>query len=262
MKQASLTLAVFAALTVPAHALAAPRMGVPLKAIRPSPRLSSAAAVKLSPNEQADRHVLLGYDVYLSALLAQVPNGTANDASFVALISSQCKGALTPLTQPPNDVSTTAQHTLTILGHEMGDDLSISFDAAALPAFTRFADVLAHQHWTRMSGASAVVRRYVNAVTTILAFTPSNLCLDASDAELNPDVVPDATRAFVPAYVAASREATAALAGLRNLMQLYEVPPERALIARISSLAAQLASQMKAALLQSGASLTSVLEAS
>ncbi len=260
MKRACLTLSLLAALAGPADALAAPRMGIPLTPVRSTRATSSAVSAKLTPNEQSNRRMLFAYANYLNSLLVQVPTGEANDAAFVALISSQCKAALTPLTQPPNDVSTTAQHTLQALGREMGDDLSISFDSAASSAFARFAQVLGALRWTKASGAAGVIRRYVNAETAVLAFTPSNLCLNASDAELRPDVVPDATHTFLRAYAAASREANQALVSLRDLMQSLEVPQERALIARISSLAAQLSAQMKAGLLQSATSLTSVLE--
>lgn len=143
----------------------------------------------------------------------------------------------------------------------MGDDLSISFDAASSSAFMRFSQVLLALRWTKASGASPVVRRYVDAESAVLAFTPSNLCLNASDAELRPDFVPDATRAFLRAYDAASHEANQALTDLRSLMQSYEVPQERGLIIRISSLAAQLTGQMRAGLLQSATSLASVLGA-
>jgi hypothetical protein len=147
-----------------------------------------------------------------------------------------------------------------VLGQEIGDDVTIAYDASATEAFIRFSDVLQSLRWTRFSGAGLVIRRYISTQTNMFALAASNLCLDASDAELHPDMVPDGTKAFLPLYNQASRGANLALANLLTLMQTYEIPSERSLIARISLLAGELTSQTRNDLLQSGTALTTVLE--
>lgn len=220
--------------------------------------------VRLTLNQLSDRRALNAYATYLSTLIDQQSVGQANDSSYITTISQPgtggCKAMLEPLTQPPYQVDGKAQHTLTVLGEEIGDDLTLTFDTSAALPFAKFASVLRALHWGRLSGGALVVRRYINAQTNMLALPPSNLCRDAGDAELHPDLVPDGTKAFLPLYNDAATRSNLALTNLTTLMQTYEIPTEKALVARISTLAAQLAAQTKADLLQSGAALTSVLE--
>jgi hypothetical protein len=271
MKRALATVIVGAAFVVPAQALAAPTMAAPLPGVKSAQvgtttttttTTTTATPVRLTQNELANRKALTAYATYLTTLLSQQTTGQTNDTAYTTTISGQCKAALEPLTQPPDEVDTTVQHTLTVLGEEMGDDLSINFDLAATPAFTRFSGVLTHLRWKPLSGAALVVKRYVGRETDVLALSVSNLCLDASNAQLKPAVVPDATKAFIKVYDEASDEANLALANLMTMMQTYEIPSEKLLVTRISTLANELSTQSKADLLQSGASLSSVLESS
>jgi hypothetical protein len=274
MKRTVATVIASAALAVPAQAAAAPIMGAPLPAAKsaqsdtsttsttPTTTTTTTTPFKLTQNELADRRALNAYAAYLTTLLAQQTEtaGETNDSSFTATISSTCKAALEPLTQPPDEVNASVQHTLTVLGEEMGDDLSINFDLAATPAFTKFTDVLTHLHWKLFSGAELVVKRYVNKESAVLALSSSNLCLDASDAQLKPAVVPDGTKLFIKTYDDASGQANLGLTGLMTLMQSYEIPSEKALVARIATLAGELMTQSRSDLLQSGTSLSAVLE--
>jgi hypothetical protein len=267
MKRAVAAVIASAAFAAPAQALAAPMMAAPLPSAKPAQDGTTTTGTtttptpgKLTQNELANRKALTAYATYLTALLSQQTTGQTNDTTYTATISEQCKAALEPLTQPPDQVNATAQHTLTVLGEEMGDDLSINFDLAATPAFTKFSGVLTHLRWRPLSAAVLVVRRYVNKETDVLALTVSNLCLDASDAQLKPAVVPDATKAFIKTYDEASIQANVALANVMTLMQSYEIPSEKPLVARISTLANELSTQSKADLLQSGTSLSTVLE--
>jgi hypothetical protein len=284
MKRAAATVIAISAFAAPAPALAGSALAGPVLA-GPLPAARSAQAgttttptgttptptttvptkpVKLTLNNLSDRRALNAYATFLTSMINQEGVGQSNDAGYVTTISQPgtggCKAALSKLTQPPYQVDTKAQHTLTVLGEEIGDDVTINFDLSATEAFTRFSGVLEPLRWTRLSGAGPVIRRYINAQTNMLAFAPSNLCLDASDAALHPDEVPDGTKAFLPLYNQASYRANLGLMNLLTMMQTYEIPSEKSLVARISVLASQLATQTKADLLQSGTALTTVLE--
>jgi hypothetical protein len=243
----------------PASAFAAPQLAAPIPAAKSSPATGTTAAV-LPLNYASNRRALNAYATYLTTLVSVTPSGDANDTSYIAAVSSQCKSSLAPLTQPSEQVNAAVQHTLTMLGEEMGDDLAINFDHAAAPAFSRFSSTLTHLRWTRLSGWPYAVRHYISSETAVLGLTESGLCADANTAELKPTVVPAATKVFIKSYTDASRQADNALASLTKLMQSYEVPSEKALVARITNLASQVAGQTKADLLASGTALTSVLE--
>jgi hypothetical protein len=266
MKRAVLTVIAIAAFAVPAPALAAPILAAPLPSAKSAQSGSGAdtTPLKLTLNELSNRRALNAYATYLTTLITQESVGQSNDTSYITTVSEPgtggCKAALAPLTEPPDEVDAKAQHTLTVLGEEIGDDVTITFDLSATQPFTRFSSVLKAQRWTRLSDAMLVIKRYVNTETNMLSLAASNLCLDASDAELHPDVVPSGTKAFLPLYDQTSKLANAALTNLMTLMQTYEIPSEKALIARIATLANELSTQSKADLLQSGMDLSTVLE--
>ena len=271
MKRTAATVIAIAAFAAPSAASAAPMLGAALPGVRSAEAGTTTTTtgttttpVLVHQNVVADRRALNAYATYLSALINQQALGQADAASYVTTISQPgtggCKAALTKLTQPPYQVDAKAQHTLMVLGEEIGDDVTLTFDLSATEAFTRFSSVLRGLHWTRLSGAGPVIRRYISAETNMLALAPSNLCLDAADAELHPDEIPDGTKTFLPLYNETSNRANLALTNLTTLMQTYEVPGEKALVARISTLAGELATQTKANLLQSGTALTAVLE--
>ncbi len=276
MKRAAATLIAIAAFAVPAPALAAPMLGAPLPSTKAAhsgtttttttSTTTPAKPGRLTLNQLSDRRALNAYATYLTALINQAPIGQTNDSSYITTISETgtggCKAALSNLTQPPYGVDTKAQHTLMALGEEIGDDVTIAFDQAATEAFSRFSGVLQPLRWTRVSGGSYTVKRYVDTQANMFAVATSNLCLDASDAELHPDLVPDGTKAFLPAYSEASNKANLALTNLMTLLQTYEIPGEKSLVTRISTLANELSTQTKADLLQSGTALTNVLESS
>jgi hypothetical protein len=270
MNRTAATVIAIAAFAAPAPALAAPMMAAPVPSSRSvqagTATTGTTTPVKLTQNDISDRRALNAYATYLTALINQQPVGQTNVTSYIDTISQPgaggCKAALAKLTQPPYQVDTKAQHTLTVLGEEIGDDVTINFDLSATEAFTRFSGVLRNLRWTRISGASLVIKRYINAQTNMLAQPQSNLCLDASDAELHPDIVPDGTKLFLPAYNLASSKSNLALTSLTTLMQTYEISSEKALVARIAALANELSTQTKADLLQSGTALTTVLESS
>lgn len=281
MKRTAVAVIAVAVFAAPGQALAAPMLAAPLPTARSAQAGTTTTTsggtttsattvptkpVRLTVNNFSDRRVLNAYAAYLTTLIDQETIGETNDDVYLTMISQPgtggCRAALSKLTQPPYQVDTRAQHTLMVLGEEIGDDVRINFDQFSTEAFTRFAGILQGQRWTRFSGAPPVIRRYINAQTNMLGLTASNLCLDASDAELHPDVVPDGTKTFLPLYTTASSKANLALTNLLTLMQTYEIPSEKSLIARISMLANELTFQTKDDLLQSGTAVTTVLESS
>jgi len=259
MKHAIAIVIATAALAAPASALGAPQLAVPIGTVRPAP---GATATSFPANVTPDRKALNGYASYLTTVFDGATTAQAAATAYIATISggNGCKSALAPLTQPSQQVNAAAQHTLTVLGAEMGDDLSITFDQAAQPAFTKFSTALLRLRWARLSGAAQVVRRYVNDETNVLSLLPSQLCQDAVLAGTYPARVPEGTRAFLKSYDRASNLANVALANLTKMMQSYEVPTEKSLIGRISTLANQVAALTKSDLLQSGATLSTTLE--
>lgn len=259
MKQAVALFVATAAFTAPASALAAPQLAVPLPTVRTA---QGSTSTSFPANVTPNRKAMWAYATYLSTILENAPTAQDADAAYIATISGTdgCKSALEPLTQPSQQVNAAAQHTLTVIGEEMGDDLSITFDQSALTAFTRFSTTLLRLHWARLSGAAQIVKRYVNAETTILQLLPSQLCQDAVLAGANPQRVPDGTRTFLKSYDRASAMANLALANLTKMMQSYEVPAEKSLVTRITNLADQVATLTKADLLQSGTALSTALE--
>ncbi len=261
MKQVAALVIAVAALAAPASALASPQIGAPVSMVRLAPGSALAAfPANVAPNRRA----LYAYATYLSTILGGVPTAQAADNAYVATITSSngCQSALEPLTQPSQAVNSAVQHTLIVVGEEMGDDLSITFDGQLLPAFTKFSNTLLRLHWAHLSGATQVAKRYVNAETAVLEMLPSQLCQDAELAGTDPQKVPDGTRAFVKSYDKASTLADLALASLTKLMQSYEAPTEKSLIVRIATLATQFSTLTKSALLQGGAALSAALETS
>lgn len=271
MKKAVALLIASAALAAPSSALATvhtalPQLAAPVLSVRPAQGSAAqgSALANFPGNVAPNRRALNAYDAYLNAILQATPAAQAADTAYIAMIagSNGCKSAVAPLTQPSEQVNGAVAHTLTLLGQEMGDDLAITYDQSALPAFTKFSTTLLRLHWVHSSGALVVVKRYVNAEATVLALLPSQLCQDALLAGSYPQKVPDGTRTFVKSYEKASALANLTLANLTKMMQSYEVPGEKNLIARITNLADQVATQTKADLLQSGSVLSSTLETS
>lgn len=259
MKQTVALVIATAALAAPASALGAPQLAAPIPVVHPA---QTSTTGQQYANLGPDRKALNAYANYLTTILDNASIAQAGDTAYIATVSSVdgCKSALEPLTQPSDQVDTELQHTLMALGEEMGDDLSITYDQTALPAFSKFSTTLLRLHWTRTSGALLVVKHYVDDETAVLEMLPSELCEDTGLAGADPQKVPDGTKAFVKSYEKASTAANLALANLMKLLQSYEVPAEKNLITRIANLASQVATTTKSDLLQSGSSLTTVLE--
>jgi hypothetical protein len=237
-------------------AVSAAEIGAPL----PTQVVGQAAA---RPRDlAADKTALSAYATYLASLVRGISIGELTDSSYVTTIAGQCKGALEPLTQPNVQLNAAAQATLTALGKEMGDDLSIGFDQVALGPFERLSTSLSRLRWTLASGGAYVVRHFDTTETTVLSLTQSSLCQNALLAASAPRTIPLATKTFVKGYARASNQSNAALTDLLKLMQTYETPSEHAVITRIANLAAQLARVTKDDLQISSSALTKTLESS
>jgi hypothetical protein len=265
MRSAAVLVLVVAALAAPASALAAPEIGLPI----PTARIAQDSTSPTTPttpfqplNVASDKAALTAYATYLSAVVKGAFLSENNDTVFLSTVSSQCKGALAQLADPENDVDTSIQATLTVLGEEMGDDLSINFDQAAFTPFTKLSTSLSRLHWSHLSGGAVIVRHYLATETDVLEITPSALCQDALLAASAPQTVPAATKAFIRSYTKASILANTALTNLLKLMQTYQTPAEKTVLLRISTLANQITKLTKSDLTTSGAALTSTLESS
>jgi hypothetical protein len=269
MKFSVAVLLTLAALAVPASALGASASAVPARVAVFGPEIAAAVPAQVvgeaaaRPRDLAsDKAALNAYATYLASLVRSTPIGELSDSSYVTTISGQCKGALEPLTQPNEQVSAAVQATLTELGKEMGDDLSIGFDQVASVPFERLSTSLSRLKWTLFSGGAYVVRRFDTTETAVLSLTQSSLCQNALLAALEPRTIPTATKSFVRGYARASNAANVALTHLLKLMQTYETPAEHAVITRIANLAAQLAKTAKASLQTNSSALTNTLESS
>jgi len=257
MKLAAVLVLTVAGLSTPASALAAPNLAASVPTVHIAQASGSSGQML---NAASDKTALNAYATYLSSVVKGYTTAEANGAAFITTISTDCKSALAPLAQPNNQVDTQTQQTLTALGEEMGDDLSISFDGTALTAFERLDTTLSRLKWTRLSGGGAIVRRYLNTESTVLEMLPSSLCQDAVLAASSPQIVPPGTKTFNKGYTKASNAANNALTNLTKLMQTYETYSERTIVARIANLASQVAHLSKSYLQQSAATLSSTLE--
>ena len=235
-----------------------PGVGAQLPAVR-----SAQAAGPITPAAvRLDRRLLYSYAAYLNAVMASAGTAQAADTTYVGQVTAQCRSTLVPLMQPAQQIDTTARHTLTVLGMEIGDDLSLSFDQTFLPAFTRFAAALRRLQWGKMTSATLIIRRYLAAEHRVLVMSRSQLCQDAELAGTDPQLIPPGTSGFLKLYTRAAIGANLALTDLLKLMVSYETPREKLLVARIASLADQVTSLTKSSLTAAGALMTTALETS
>jgi hypothetical protein len=254
-----------------AHSFVVPTAGTAAVGA-PIPSASAAQAtpgdtIPHSPlNTASDRTALYAYAVYLSSVLKATSTGQAGDSAYISTISGQCKSALASLTQA-SQLNSVAQSTLTAVGEEMGDDLSITFDASVATPFSRLAVALERLRWSHLSDGGQIVRHFIAAQSAVLYATPSDLCQDALLAasaipadRTAAQTIPQATRNFIKAYSKASKQANGALNALLTLMQNYETGSEKAVIARIANLAGQISRITKSDMQSSANSLSSVLE--
>lgn len=216
-------------------------------------------------NLNSDRAALNAYSVYLAALLKAAPTAQQNGLTFVSTVTqttSGCRGELLPLTQQSQVPMSATETTLTALGQEISDDLTIAYDEPAAKPLAKFAATLSTLRWSKPSEGTAIVKHFIAAETTLLETPSSQLCADVLLAASSPDAVPPKTKTFIHNYMKLANNANAALSALLNLMQSYETGSERALIARISSQATQVSKLTKSYLQSTAATLATALETS
>jgi hypothetical protein len=268
MKQA-LAIAIVAALAAPAGAGAAPLLAEPLPSPPPASSTTTPTTTATAPQQppayapvdmRSDRVALGGYAVYLKTLLTATASARAAASSYAVTIVTQCRSALEPLTQPSTQIGDAARRTLTAIGNEIGDDLTISYDPALTPQFTRFAQLLLRLRWTRQSAGRMTVRRYVFAESRALALQTSNLCQDAGLAGASPQLLPPGTTSFLAVYNRASVTANRMFAKLTKLIGSYTRPPEGPLLQRIATLAGAFANTSRTDLLAAGSQLATALQ--
>jgi hypothetical protein len=258
------TLALFvtaAALTLPASALAAPVIAAPI----PIASTAQTSVIDVQPqplNVASGKFAMSAYASYLQALVKTAPIAQQNAAEYVGAQTAPagCKSDLEPLTDPSYEVNPSVQATLSLLGQEIGDDLSITFDANALTPFTKLSTALSRLHWVKASGAALVIKHFLIAQGTLLSLTPSSLCQDVLLVAASPQKLPLAAKLFLKEYTKDSNGADAALATFLNLLHSYETPSEHALVNRIANLATQVNKVSQASIMANAAALTTDLK--
>jgi len=266
MKQV-LAIAIVAALAAPAGASAAPQLAEPLPASPPTVPATSTLPQPPPPlrapaDLRADRRALGGYAFYLRTLLSGTTGARTAVSSYTRTIVEQCRSVLEPLTVPDTQIGAAAQRTLTALGNEIGDDLTISYDGALVPQFARFSQLLLHLRWTPASAGWRTVHDYIGAESRVLSLATSNLCQDAGLAGTSPQLVPPGTATFLTRYNRASAAANRTFAALTKLMGTYTLPGEGPLLARIAALAGQFSAASRSDLLAAGSQLAAALQTS
>jgi len=215
-----------------------------------------------SDNIDSARAALTAYASYLQLLVSSESTSQADDATYVDTVESGCKSALAPLTQAPDEVKPAVKSTLTLLGKEIGDDLTVSYDQVAEAPFQRLATVLEHLSWVGGGRNSEIITGYVAAETALLSLPQSSLCQDVLLAATKPTLPPTATHAFLIQYATGVAGASAALGAFLSLLSAYETAAEKPIVQRIAVLAHQFARDSKADLQVSGQQLTASLETS
>jgi hypothetical protein len=256
-----------AALALPASALAAPVIAAPVPVASTAQASTQGSVIDPLPQPQplslaSGKTALNAYANYLQALVKTTPIAQQNTAEYVATESAPtgCKSGLEPLTDPSYEVNPNVQATLSLLGQEIGDDLSITFDSTALTPFTKLSTTLSRLHWVNGSGAALVVKHFLAAQETVLSLTPSNLCQDVLLVAVAPHKLPLQAKAFLKEYTKDSNVADAALATFLNLLHSYETPSEHGLVNRIAILANQVNKLSQATIMANAAALTADLK--
>jgi hypothetical protein len=250
-----------AALTLPASALAAPVIAAPI----PVASTAQGSVVDIQPpllNVASGKTALNAYANYLQALVKTAPIAQQDTAEYVATETapSGCKSGLEPLTDPSYEVNPGVQATLSLIGQEIGDDLSISYDGSALTPFAKLSTTLSRLHWVKSSGAAFVIKHFLTAQETVLSLTPSSLCQDVLLVAVSPQKLPLAAKAFLKEYAKESSAADAALTGFLNLLHSYETPSEHVLVNRIANLATQVNKLSQATIMANAVTLTANLK--
>jgi hypothetical protein len=259
-----------AALALPASALAAPVIAapVPVASTAQATTTTTQGSVvdtqsQLQPLSLASgKTALNAYANYLQALVKTAPIAQQETVEYVATETSPtgCKSGLAPLTDPSYEVNSNVQATLSLLGQEIGNDLSITFDSTALTPFAKLSTTLSRLHWVNGSGAALVIKHFLIAQETVLSLTPSNLCQDVLLVAVAPHKLPWTAKAFLKEYTKDSNVADMALAAFLNLLHSYETPSEHAVVNRIANLATQVNRLSQATIMANATALTADLK--
>lgn len=178
----------------------------------------------------SDRAALAAYDKYMSSLNAGITAASDRDDAFAASVRKGCAGVLSSL--PPDRVDSPA---VVDLGHEIGDDVAVEFDAQAVPAFTKLSSALGRLGWSS-SATARTVAAVIAAMRGSLAIKPSRLCADAHAVASAPASEPVRTRRFLSVYAPAARAASRWLTAFLGVLGRFETSSEAGLIAAVNRL--------------------------
>jgi hypothetical protein len=252
-----------AAFALPASALGAPVIAAPI----PAASTAQGSTIDATPqplNVSSGKAALNAYANYLQALVKAAPLADQNTEALVETATSGpsgCRSALEPLTDPSYQVNTNVQSTLNLIGQEIGDDLSITFDSTALTPFAKLSTTLTRLHWVKGSGAAVVLKHFLATQDAVLSLTPSSLCEDVLYvASASPSKLPLSAKLFLKDYTRASDVADAGLGSFLALLHSYETRSEHALVTRIANLASQVNELSQTAIMTNAAALTADLK--
>jgi hypothetical protein len=200
-------------------------------------------------NVTSDASALKDYNAYVASLVAGIGASRAADDALVTSVATSCAKELAPLrSKPASQISTTI---LSEFGQEIGGELSVQFNARALPAFERMAAKLRKLRWSS-AGLGSVVGTMVSAVQGWLTVTPAEICADGNTLLGAPLVEPAGTTAFLARYEATSTASTQQLDQFLKLLGQFETPADSGLITSINRLAPRYQAALKNAGLADG----------
>ena len=135
--------------------------------------------------------------------MANTKLGRARDATVVSTVQSTCANTLAPLVGEPS--TPVRQVVLSNFGEEIGGDLALKFQSAAVRPFRQLSSLLTSLVWSTPTPATAI-KHLLSAERTVLSMPQSALCDNAAAVASFPKVIPESTQSFLKRYLSASSE--------------------------------------------------------
>ena len=216
-----------------AFATAAPPSGTPA----PSNGARGTTVSPISPGDAASGELALNaYETYIQALVANTKLGRARDATVVSTVQSTCANTLAPLVGEPS--TPVRQVVLSNFGEEIGGDLALKFQSAAVRPFRQLSSLLTSLVWSTPTPANAI-KHLLSAERTVLSMPQSALCDNAAAVASFPKVIPEPTQSFLKRYLSASASVNRRLHTFLTVIQGYETAADRPVVSQIDALVAQ-----------------------
>jgi hypothetical protein len=202
-----------------------------------------ATAAAAQVDQRSDRAALTSYHSYLQGVSSRIPAVRKAESAFVSSISQRCAGALIPL----KNVSTASanQAALFDFGEELGGSAFVVAYGTPSGEFAKMAVRLEKLHWSSPRTAKTV-KRYVTAQEMLFAVAPGDVCTDAQAlvASRAQTVPPGAAQWFAQFRGAAVAQQSAA-AAFGKVLDEFQTPVDRSLVASDSALLRSLNGKLK-----------------